>query len=311
MKIAITGAAGFIGMNAAMAFGLEGHELVCLDSLGDPNSKARLDELRRRGIHVHQATLGDFGIVKSLGKELEHVDAILHFAALANVVDSIRRPQAFFHSNISGTHEVIEIARRFDIQKVVYASSSTVCSGPMPWNEDSVDLGEFENPYGLSKFVNELQFRSSGIGQTVGMRFFSVYGPFGRPDMMPLKFLNMILSGEPLHLNIDRGNASQLKRDFLFIDDALSAIALVLERMTNGHKVYNVGLGHSIEVTKFADQLMKESGKEVAKVFGQRIQTEALATWCEPRKLMRLGWKPESDFKDGIKRLVEWRLSSR
>ena len=307
LKIAITGAAGFIGMSTAMAFMRAGHELVCLDARTNPNSEPRLVELGRQGIGVHRATLGDFTTVKSLGNAFEGVNAILHFAAQANVVDSIRRPQSFIHSNISGTQEVIDIARKFDVQMVVYASSSTVCTGPLPWNEDSVNLDGFENPYALSKYVNEVQFRSSGIAKTVGLRFFSVFGPWGRPDMMPLTFLNRILDGEPLHFNVDERNASKLKRDFLYIDDAISAIFVVLECTAPGHEVYNVGMGRSTEITVFADELMRAAGKDVPKIFLQRIDTEALATWCDPRKLTGLGWRPETDFKDGIGKLVEWR----
>ena len=203
-KIAITGGAGFIGFHLAQKLHSEGHTVCGFDNFNnyyDPGLKLSRSEILRKDFGI---TIDKIDLTQSRGLSIwindNKPDVVMHLAAMAGVRHSMDDPSAYVENNIVGTHNLIEACTLHGVDKVVYASTSCVMAGnPLPWNEDE-KLGYQKNPYGYSKATNEAQFIASKIPETIGLRFFTVYGPWGRPDMALFDFTNNIVQGNPIKL---------------------------------------------------------------------------------------------------------------
>ena len=308
MKIFITGIAGMIGFHSAKKFHDLGWEVVGVDNFNnyyDVQLKVdRADILMKEyGIITTLADIQDNKIREQ--EMLKDVDVMLHLAAYANPRHALDEPQIYIDTNISGTQKLIDAAQVYDIP-VVYASSSCVMHGqPLPWNEH--DRPEHQNnPYGWSKRVNECQFMHSKLTRSMGLRFFTVYGPYGRPDMALFKFTDGIVNGTP----IDLYNFGNMKRDFTYVDDIVQGITIVVNKITSDedsyHELYNIGYGEQVELSDFVDNIEKNLGRKAIRNLCAAHPADTPETWADTTKLKKLGYKATTPVSFGVAHFVEW-----
>ena len=308
MKIFITGIAGMIGFHSAKKFHDLGWEVVGVDNFNnyyDVQLKVDRPDILKNEYGII-TTLADIQDNKIREQEmLKDVDVMLHLAAYANPRHALDEPQIYIDTNISGTQKLIDAAQVYDIP-VVYASSSCVMHGqPLPWNEH--DRPEHQNnPYGWSKRVNECQFMHSKLTRSMGLRFFTVYGPYGRPDMALFKFTDGIVNGTP----IDLYNFGNMKRDFTYVDDIVQGITIVVNKITSDedsyHELYNIGYGEQVELTDFVDNIEKNLGRKAIRNLCAAHPADTPETWADTTKLKKLGYKATTPVSFGVAHFVEW-----
>ncbi len=343
MKVLITGTAGFIGFNLARELLKRGDEVVgidCINDYYDINLKyARLQEL---GIVKDEIKYGkkttshtnpnhSFYQIKLEDKEAlftvfesEKPDAVCNLAAQAGVRYSLTNPFAYIDSNITGFINILEACRQYRVQNLSYASSSSVygLNEEMPFCvHDNVD-----HPislYAASKKSNELMAHTYshlfGIS-TTGLRFFTVYGPWGRPDMALFLFTKAILEGKP----IDVFNHGDMRRDFTYIDDIVSGVIGVIDNPATPnpswsgktpdpsssvapYRVYNIGNNSPVSLMEFIEAIEENLGQKAEKNFLPLQPGDVPATYADISDLMRdTGYTPKTGVKEGIKNFVEW-----
>ena len=333
MKILVTGAAGFIGFYTAKALREAGHTVVGLDNL-NTYYDLRLKEARLRESGLPpappygepvSATGGDGqppytfvrlditdaeALNRLFGRE--RFGAVCHLAAQAGVRYSIEQPQAYIESNLVGFFNVLEACRRFSVAHLVYASSSSVygLNDKFPYSEaDPVDHPV--SLYAATKKSDELMSHvySHLYGlRTTGLRFFTVYGPWGRPDMAPMKFLKAILNGEPIKIY----NHGELYRDFTYISDIVTGIVKVLESPAHSerqslYRIYNIGRGESVRLTDFIATLEKVSGREAVKEYVGMQPGDVYRTDADTTALQRdFNYRPQVSLAEGLSKLYAW-----
>jgi UDP-glucuronate 4-epimerase len=308
MKILITGQAGMIGFHSAKHLASKGHEVFGVDNFNDyydvnlKRERARIlkDDY---GVETIHCDIQDNKIKEQ--KMLQDVDVMLHLAAYANPRHALEEPQPYIDTNITGTQRLIEAAEEYDVP-VVYASSSCVMHGqPLPWNEhDRPDMQN--NPYGWSKRANECQFGHSNIKRSAGLRFFTVYGPYGRPDMALFKFTDAIVKGEAMTLY----NFGDMKRDFTYVQDIVNGIELVVNKVVNDednwHEIYNIGYGEQVNLLDFVDEIEKNLDRKGERILAPKHPADVPETWSDTTKLQALGYKPTTSVRDGVKEFITW-----
>jgi UDP-glucuronate 4-epimerase len=328
MKILVTGAAGFIGMHVAQSLMARGDEVVGVDNLNDyydPNLKlARLRRLEAgSGFRFVRLNLADRPATEELFAA-EHCDRVIHLAAQAGVRYSLRNPHAYVESNLVGFMNVLEGCRHHRVQHLVYASSSSVYGGNerMPFSEhDNVDHPV--SLYAATKKSNELMAHTYshlyGL-PTTGLRFFTVYGPWGRPDMAYWSFTEAILAGRP----IDVFNQGAMRRDFTFIDDVVEGVVRVIDRPAEAdpafdptapdparsrapYRVYNIGNHQPVPLLEFIGTLERALGKSAEKRFLPMQDGDVVATYADTSELQAaVGFAPSTGLEEGIGRFVSW-----
>jgi len=329
MKILITGTAGFIGFHAANKFLKKGHSVIGIDNINDYyDVNLKFARLEKAGISqsqieynkVIQSTLHkDYRFIKLNLEDRENlesifktekIDAVLNLAAQAGVRYSIQNPYSYIQSNIVGFLNILECCRHYNIKHLIYASSSSVYgkNAKIPFSEDD----RVDNPvslYAATKKADELMaFTYTNIYgfNTTGLRFFTVYGPWGRPDMAPMLFANAIIKGEPIKV-FNNGN---LSRDFTFIDDIVEGVVRVVETEPSENaeaKVYNIGCGHPMQLMDFIHTLETAIGQKAEMNFLPMQQGDVYQTYADTTKLENdFGYKPKTLLKDGIQKFVEW-----
>lgn len=340
MKILITGTAGFIGFHLARRMVAQGHQVVGLDSINDYyDVRLKEDRLRKAGIDplmvqrgqctgrdpyrfVHM-DLVDRPAMQTLFQQ-EGFDSVIHLAAQAGVRYSLLNPYAYIDSNISGFMNILECCRHNKIKHLVYASSSSVygLNTRMPFStRDSVDHPV--SLYAASKKANELMAHTYshlfGL-PTTGLRFFTVYGPWGRPDMALFLFVQKILAGEPIQVF----NSGNMKRDFTYIDDIVTGILKVHDRIPTPsarrdqddpshssapYQIYNIGRNQPVELMDFVRAIENALGIE-AKIEYQPMQAgDVAATWADCTDLNQdTGYQPSTPIETGIPLFVDWYL---
>lgn len=306
MKVLITGIAGFIGYHTAIKFKQLGHEVVGFDNFNNivyDNSikQARADLLvNNHNIRYAHGDLRDSGQLDTM-LSFFNPDLVIHLAAHAGVRVSLDCPTEYIENNIKGTQSLIDALERHNIKNVIYASTSCVMEGnPLPWGPDE-KLGPQLSPYGYSKQTNENQFHTSRIENAVGLRFFTVYGPWGRPDMALYSFADNITNGRP----IDVYNNGDMKRDFTYVDDIVQGIELVSRNMTN-RDIYCIGYGQQVQLMDFITHIEENLGKQAEKIYKPRHPADALETWSDVSKLQKLGYKPTTPISVGVANFIEW-----
>lgn len=317
MTVLVTGAAGFIGMHVSLALMARGETVVGIDNLNDYYDVA-LKEARLACLASHNAfsfVRGDIGDAATLAGAGQDVDRIVHLAAQAGVRYSLENPGAYIQANIVGHMNVIELARAKgdDLKHLVYASSSSVYGGntKLPFSvEDQVDTPV--SLYAATKKADELMSYSYsstyGLPQT-GLRFFTVYGPWGRPDMSLYIFTRKILAGDPIPVF----NHGDMQRDFTYIDDIVAGVLAALDnpppRDGAGvpHRVYNLGNHRSESLMRFIG-LIEDALGEKAEIDFQPMQPgDVPATYADIEASRRdLGFEPRVPIDEGIPRFVEW-----
>jgi UDP-glucuronate 4-epimerase len=315
VTILVTGAAGFVGYHVSQALLERGERVIGVDNLNayyDPALKtARLDRLKQSsGFTFHHIELSDASALLQLAHHESDITGVLHFAAQAGVRYSMTNPAAFADSNVLGHVSVLEFARRLPrLKHLVYASSSSVYgrNTQLPFREtDRVDQpGSF---YAVTKRAGELTSSTYshlyGIPQT-GLRFFTVYGPWGRPDMAYYSFARAISRGEDVTLY--EGDA--LARDFTYIADVVTGVLAVFEKppAPGEARVLNIG-NHRPESVRYLVQLLeRELGRSAKLRLLPRPDADVETTWACIDALHALtGWRPSTALEDGVSRFVSW-----
>lgn len=329
MKILVTGAAGFIGFHLVKQLLERGDEVVGIDNINnyyDVRLKyARLVETGVKkseiidGLVVRSVSYPTYRFIKQdlqdrekLQKlfSLEKFDIVVNLAAQAGVRYSIENPYAYIESNIIGFINLLECVRYNPVKHFVYASSSSVYGGNMkvPFSEeDSVD-----NPmslYAATKKSNELMAHAYstiyGI-PTTGLRFFTVYGPWGRPDMAPMLFTKAILAGKPIKVF----NNGKLSRDFTYIDDIIEGVVHVIDKAPQAiipAEVYNIGYGHPMQLMDFIHLLEGLLGKKAEMEMLPMQKGDVYMTYADTSKLERdFGYRASVTLESGVKKFVDW-----
>lgn len=335
MKILLTGAAGFIGFHTAINLIDRKHQVVGLDNLNDyydVNLKySRLNELgiatstAKKSNVISASTLysGNFRFSKmELADkkalealfEQEKFDTVCHLAAQAGVRYSIKNPDTYVESNVVGFLNILECCRNNNIEHLVYASSSSVygLNKEVPFKTtDSVDCPI--SLYAATKKSNELMAHTySHLFQflTTGLRFFTVYGPWGRPDMAMFLFTQAILKGKPIKVF----NNGDMERDFTYIDDIVEGIVRILEKDNSNrklkkdlYKIYNIGNNKSEKLMSFIGAIEKSLGIEAEKEMLPMQPGDVSKTWANVDDLIKdYGYSPNTQIEDGVKKFVEW-----
>lgn len=325
MTILVTGAAGFIGYHVVSSLLSRGDEVIGVDNLNayyDVNLKqARLDALAQ---HAHaknftflKLELADTAAVDALFSQ-HRIDSVIHLAAQAGVRYSLTNPHAYISSNLVAFTNILEACRHHSIRHLVYASSSSVYGGntKLPFSEtDSVDHPV--SLYAATKKANELMaYTYSHLYQfpTTGLRFFTVYGPWGRPDMAPFLFTDAILNGRPIQVF----NHGDMLRDFTYIDDIVQGVVHVLDKppvIANSqdgtpkapYNVFNIGNSQPERLMEFIELLESALGKTTEKALLPMQPGDVKATFADSSKLNEwVGFKPETALAVGIEKFVAW-----
>lgn len=308
-RVFITGAAGFIGFHMARYLHRRGDAVLGFDNFNsyyDPLLKrARAAELAKEGIAVVE---GDCSDSVQLQKSIEEYNAthILHLAAQAGVRYSLQNPHVYLQSNIEGFLNMLEICRRHPHIPLIYASSSSVygLNKKIPFSvEDRTD--HQASLYGVTKKTNELMAHTYhhlfGIS-TTGLRFFTVYGPWGRPDMAYFSFTQKILEGQSIEIY----NHGNMKRDFTYIDDIVEGTAAALDKALP-HAVFNLGHHHPEELMHLIALLEKGLGKKAQKKMLPMQAGDVVSTYADiAESAQQLGFVPKITLEEGIARFIEW-----
>lgn len=329
MKILVTGAAGFIGYHLCEKMIANGYRVVGLDNINDyydVNLKyARLKNLGidQSDIAYNQAITSslhseDFKFVQLNLEDREHLptlfrnenfDCVINLAAQAGVRYSLENPMAYVDSNIVGFVNILEACRHHKVAKLLYASSSSVYgnSVDVPFStSQSVD-----NPislYAATKKSNELMaYTYSHLYdiQTIGLRFFTVYGPWGRPDMAMFLFTDAILNNQPIKVF----NNGDLSRDFTYIDDIIQGINLIVKdkKQDEKYQLFNIGNSKPVQLLEFIEEIEKATGKQAQKIMMPMQPGDVNQTWADVNDLKeKYGYNPDFSVKEGIKNFVKW-----
>jgi UDP-glucuronate 4-epimerase len=328
MKILVTGSAGFIGMHVAMRLLADGHTVVGLDNLNDyydvQLKQARLKRLSEfPGFRFIQRDIGDASGMASLFSS-QGFGRVVHLAAQAGVRYSLKNPQAYVSSNVSGFLNILEGCRHHAIDHLVYASSSSVYGNHerMPCSEHDAATHPV-SLYAATKRANELMAHSYShlFGfPTTGLRFFTVYGPWGRPDMAYYQFTKSILEGRAIQLF----NHGQMRRDFTYIDDIVEGVVCVLDRPATAAaqfdrsspdpalsdipwRIFNIGNRQPVSLERLVATLENCLGRQAVKEFLPMQPGDVVETYADVSELEQwVGYAPDTVFEEGMERFVSW-----
>jgi len=308
-SLLITGTAGFIGFHLARAAKARGDRVIGLDNFNayyDPKLKEmRAEVLAQEGIEVVRGDICDPELLKKIAEEHE-ITHIVHLAAQAGVRYSLENPQVYIKTNIEGFLNILELCRHRPGTRLVYASSSSVygLNEKVPFSEtDRVD--HQASLYGATKKSNEL-FASTyhhlfNISVT-GLRFFTVYGPWGRPDMAYYSFTQKILNGEPIKVF----NQGKMLRDFTYIDDIVRGTLAAIDK-ESACEVFNLGNHRPVELKTFIEVIEHAVGKKAKMELLPMQPGDVPATFADiAHSQKELGFHPETSLEEGIPRFVEW-----
>jgi UDP-glucuronate 4-epimerase len=331
MRILVTGVAGFIGMHVAMRLLADGHEVIGLDNINDYYDvrlkKARLAHIGSPNqFHFHKLDLADHNGITNLFAETRP-EIVINLAAQAGVRYSLENPHSYIDSNLVGFTNILEACRHFEIGHLVYASSSSVygLNEEMPFHEGQ----NTDHPlalYGATKKANELLAHSySHLFRlpTTGLRFFTVYGPWGRPDMAPMLFVDAILNQRSIKVF----NHGQMKRDFTYIDDIVEGVVRTAMKPATcdadfdakvpdsasskaPFRVFNIGNGQPVPLMHFINALEEALGKTAEKEFMEMQPGDVTETYADTKRLKDwVGYQPKTDTHAGVSAFIEWYFS--
>ncbi|OHR60354.1 NAD-dependent epimerase [Staphylococcus sp. HMSC061G12] len=329
MKILITGAAGFIGSHLSKKLISQGHEIIGVDNINDyydPKLKEdRLESIGDNNFTFYKVTLEDADKLEEIFKQ-QHPDVVVNLAAQAGVRYSLENPRAYIDSNIVGFVNILECCRHYNIKHLIYASSSSVygANTSKPFStSDNID-----HPlslYAATKKSNELMAHTySHLYNlpTTGLRFFTVYGPWGRPDMALFKFTKAIVNDE----TIDVYNHGNMMRDFTYVDDIVEAISRLVKRPAQPnpkwsganpdpsssyapYKIYNIGNNSPVRLMEFVEAIENKLNKTAKKNYMDLQPGDVPETYANVDDLFRdIDFKPETTIQDGVNNFIDWYL---
>ena len=330
MKILVTGAAGFIGFHTCLKLVSQGHEVYGIDNINDYyDPKLKFDRLNELGfneaasklfknevqsakfnsLRFSRIDLIDHESIDNLFKQ-EQFEVVCNLAAQAGVRYSIENPKAYIDSNISGFLNILEGCRNHKVKHLVYASSSSVYGENKKVPFETTD--NVDHPislYAASKKSNELMAHTYGhlYGfKTTGLRFFTVYGPWGRPDMAYYLFTEAISNDQPIKVF----NNGQMERDFTYIDDIVNGVTKVIEKNIDSrehYKIYNIGNNKTESLQDFIETIEQAIGKEAIKEMYPMQQGDVPRTFADVDELIKdYEYSPSIDIKSGIQSFVKW-----
>lgn len=335
MKVLVTGAAGFIGSKLMLELARRGDEVVGIDNINSYyDTRLKYGRLKACGIIQSDADWERNIVVSSLYPNLQfirmsiddtdtmnklfekyHFDKVMNLAAQAGVRYSIQNPYAYMQSNLVGFLNILECCRHYGVRHLVFASSSSIygLNSKVPYSEDD----KVDTPvslYAASKKSNELMAHcySKLYGfATTGLRYFTVYGPWGRPDMAPMLFADAISHGREIKVY----NGGDMIRDFTYIDDIVEGTIKVLDSTVDGskcpncvpYKIYNIGCSHPVKLMDFISEIEQALGMEAKKVFLPMQPGDVYQTNADTSKLeAEIGYKPSVTLHEGIGKFIEW-----
>ena len=328
MNILVTGAAGFIGFHLCQALLKKGYKIVGFDNINDYyDTKLKQDRLailqKDSNFTFIKADLADKEKVNKAFDET-NFDRVINLGAQAGVRYSLQNPDTYINSNIVGFLNILEACRHHKTAHLVYASSSSVygMNTSMPFSvHDNVDHPV--SLYAATKKSNELMAHTYshlfGL-PTTGLRFFTVYGPWGRPDMAPFLFTSAILEGRPIKVF----NNGHMKRDFTFVDDIVEGVVRVADLIPQSnsefdttnpdpstskapYKIYNIGNNQPVELLKFIETIEEKCGEKAEKIFMPMQAGDVVATYADVSDLMKdTGFSPATPLEVGIGKFVDW-----
>jgi UDP-glucuronate 4-epimerase len=316
MNILVTGAAGFIGMHLSVKLLEMGHQIVGVDNINDYYSvKLKKDRLNlllgRKGFQFHQVSIEDEEEMHKIFAGA-NLDLVINLAAQPGVRYSLDNPRQYIKSNVSGFMNILECCRNFQIKNLIYASSSSVYGSNV--NALHAETDCVETPlsiYAATKKSNELMAYSYSHLfkiKTIGLRFFTVYGPWGRPDMSPAIFTDSIINNEPLNIH----NNGQMQRDFTYIDDIVDGIcglikSLSKDKISDNYSIFNIGNNKPVTLFDYIEILEKVLNKTAIKNYVQIGGGEMLSTNADISKLnIECGYEPKISLEEGMMRFAKW-----
>ena len=304
----VTGAAGFIGARTTELLIKDGHTVVGIDNMNDAYDP-RMKEYRLRkmqampGFNFHQQDISDKSIIDQFKNE--KFDGVINLAARAGVRYSVENPWVFVESNTLGTLNMLEICRQSGTKKFIVASTSSIYGSNPPYpTPESASSSEPLQPYAASKKGAEAMSHAYhhlyGIDVSI-LRFFTVYGPAGRPDLAHLRFVQWIIEGRPIRVNGD----GEQSRGFTYIDDIARGTILALKPV--GYEVINLG-GHEVITINNLIKLIEDVvGKKAEVQYGPPNPADMFTNWADVTKAGEvLGWEPQFNMRAGVEKLVEW-----
>jgi len=309
MKILVTGGAGFVGSHLIEALLAEGHEIVCVDNMNDyydPSLKhARLERFQKK-ITFYQIDISDMSALEDVFKN-HTFDSIAHLAAQAGVRYSLEQPLVYVDSNVRGTVCVFECAQKYGVKNIVMASSSSVY-GEVGGSESFSENMSVEKPisvYAATKRATELlaytYHHLYGLNIT-SLRFFTAFGPYGRPDMALFKFVSNMLADKPIDVY---GDGNQ-ERDFTYVSDIVAGFVLALKKPL-GLSILNLGAGNPISLNQFITATEEVLGRKAQRNMLPAQPGDVPRTSADIRKAAdEIGYKPEVSIKEGIGMFVQW-----
>lgn len=329
MKIIVTGAAGFIGFHVVKRLLEQGHEVVGIDNINSYyDVKLKYDRLAETGIEMHEIEHHQFAQSKTYPSyrfmhldlmereslhllfEEEHFSHVVHLAAQAGVRYSLQHPYAYIDSNIVGFINILEACRQFSVAHLVFASSSSVygTNAKLPYKEtDRTDTPV--SLYAATKKSNELMaYTYSKLYNipTTGLRFFTVYGPWGRPDMSPTLFMKAITSNETIKV-FNHGN---MKRDFTYIDDIVEGLTKTIPsppKREIPYAIYNIGCSSPVKIMDFIATIERVSNKKAVLEMVDMQPGDVIATYADTSLLEKdFGYKPSTSLIVGIEKFYNW-----
>ncbi|EIT1270095.1 NAD-dependent epimerase [Staphylococcus pseudintermedius] len=329
MKILITGVAGFIGSHLAKKLIAKDHEIIGVDNINDyydPKLKEdRLKSIGDKNFKFYKTDIEDDQKLSEIFEE-HHPSVVVNLAAQAGVRYSLENPRAYINSNIIGFMNILECARHYHIDNLIYASSSSVygANTSKPFStSDNID-----HPlslYAATKKSNELMAHTySHLYNipTTGLRFFTVYGPWGRPDMALFKFTDAIVHDRP----IDVYNHGQMMRDFTYVDDIVEAMSRLIKRPAQPnnewdgakpdpgssyapYKIYNIGNNSPVRLMAFVEAIENKLAKTAQKNFMELQPGDVPETYANVDDLYRdINFKPETSIQEGVNQFIDWYL---
>jgi UDP-glucuronate 4-epimerase len=312
MTVLVTGAAGFIGAYTCRALVARGEQVVGLDNYNDyydPQIKRDRVAVLCPDIDIRAIDLTDRAALEALFDEIKP-DRVVHLAAQAGVRYSLQNPQAYVDSNLVGFVNILELCRHRGIAHLVYASSSSVYgdSATPPFSEDQ-RVDQPRSLYAATKAANELMaYTYAQLYQlpATGLRFFTVYGPWGRPDMAPLLFSRAVLAGRP----IDVFNEGRMQRDFTHVSDIVAGVLGALDHPSaeaTPHRVFNLGNHTPVELEHFIAVIEQAAGRPAQKVYKPMQPGDMVRTMADTRRAQAaFGFDPATPIEAGLPPVVQW-----
>jgi len=311
----VTGAAGFIASRVSELLLDEGHTVVGVDNLNDAYDVAlkrwRLERIRgRSGFSFHAIDICDRPALKKVWDGAGTIDAVVNLAARAGVRQSVENPWVYVETNTTGTLNLLDLCRRGGVKKLLLASTSSLygTSNPMPYREDA-DTNRPLSPYAASKKGAEAMCHAYhhlfGIDVSV-VRYFTVYGPAGRPDMSLFRFVQWVAEERPVAVYGD----GRQSRDFTYVDDIARGTIAALRPL--GYEILNLGSDRPVVLADVLAMIEARLGKRAKVRHEPRHPADVNASWADISKAKRLlGWEPRMNIEEGVRRLVDWYLENR